>query len=212
MDELNFSQQVDESFKNITSFFEELATLLKDCDRLMGELGYTSFTGNNTLYGISYTLLNPKGWVPSYFGRTYVSEENLKDHSFNHINFISIFLRYGSGGTHDVEIKDNIPLIVAGMIIPSDPEEFKFEGWVSKSWFWKDNSEYAKHQSVEYHQWINDDAKADGSVVILYPKKHKWWENLKQLQTFAYPLEEIENTGMLKAKIIDKLIEINEDI
>lgn len=214
MNELNFSQQLDESFRNITTFFEEIAIILRDCDRLMGENGYTIFSNRNktlAVYEMSKSLENPKGWIPSYVGRAYVLEDDFEDNSYSDIKFISIFLRYGSGGTHDVEMVNNIPLIVAGVIYVNNPDEYKFEPWDSKSWFWKDNSDYDKYQSDEYHRWINADAKADGTVVKLYPSNDPDWANVKKLLTFAYHLEDIKSTKILKEKIVDKIIEINDE-
>lgn len=212
MDELNFSQQMDKSFKNIIGFFNQLALLLKDCDRLMGEDGYTTITGNTSVYEMSKSLLNPEDWVPSYIGRTYVKEEGFEDNSFTDIKFINIFLRYGSGGTHDVQHDD--PLIIAGMMKIANPENFKFESWQTKSWFWNeldyDKSYYEKSNCDVYHTWKNVDAKADGTIKIHHPANHKWWKNIQEIQTFAYPLENIKNSAALKEKIIDELINMDE--
>jgi len=206
MDELNFNQQIDESFENIIAFFNQLALLLKDCDRLMGEDGYTTITGNTSVYDMSKSLLNPEGWVPSYIGRTYVKEEGFEENSFNDIKFITIFLRYGSGGTHDVKKINNIPLIVAGVIIPNESTEFKFYSWMTKSWFWA--LEYDEDEENE-DKWVNSDANEDGTVVELSTANPEEWDNIKELRTFAYPLEDIKNTSILKEKIIGKLIELN---
>lgn len=206
MDELNFSQQLDESFKNITSFFEEIATLLKDCDRLMGENGYTTLIGNTTVYEISRSILYPNSWIPSYLCRAYILEEKLEESLFIGVKFISIFLRYESGGTEDVELEQNIPLIVAGLIIPSDQKKFKFEGWLTKYWFW--SKEF--NEDYKDDKWVNPIAKADGTVIEFYPKDPEEWNNIKQFQTFAYHLDEIKNTGVLSEKIINTLINMRE--
>ena len=214
MSEISFNKQLEESFKNMTTFFEEMATLLQDCDRLMAENGYTTFNGNTAVYEMSKSLLNPSWWIPSYMGRVYVFEENLEDKTFTHVMFINLFLRYGEGGTHDVKFDDeNTPLIVAGIIIPNNPSKFKFENWQTKSWFWGDNSEYDKHKSDEYNRWVNHDCENDGTVVEFYPgKNEKYWENIKQIHTFAYPLEDMKNTGVVKEIVIEKLIEMKENI
>lgn len=209
MNELNFSQQLDESFRNITTFFEEIAIILRDSDRLMGENGYTIFTPRNkaqTVYEISRSVENPDAWIPSYVGRTYVLEDDLEDNSYTDIKFISLFLRYESGGTHDVEKINNIPLIVAGVIIPNESTEFKFNSWMTKSWFWA--LEFDEDEEYE-DKWVNSDAKEDGTVIELFTANPEEWGNIKELRTFAYPLEDIKNTSILKEKIIGKLIELN---
>jgi len=209
MNELNFSQQLDESFRNITTFFEEIATILRDCDRQMGEEGYTIFYNRNknlAVHGMSKSLENPKGWIPSYVGRAYVSEDDFDDNSYTNIKFISLFLRYESGGTHNVEMITNIPLIVAGVIIPNESTEFKFNSWMTKSWFWA--LEFDEDEENE-DKWVNSDAKEDGTVIEFFNANPEEWYNIKELRTFAYPLEDIKNTSILKEKIIDKLIELN---
>lgn len=214
MTDLNFNQQIDKSFKNLTCFFKEISVILRDCDRLMGDEGYSPFTGNTAVYEMSRSLYKPEGWIPSYLGRAYVPEENSDDDLFTDVKFISIFLRYKSGGTHDVGIEDdNTPLIVAGIIIPKNPKKFKFESWQTKAWFWANNEEYEKDESDEYDRWINDDAEADGTIKVFYPSKNnKWWRNVEILRTFAYPLEDISNSTTLKEKIIDGLCNIDGSV
>lgn len=213
MSDLDFNQKLDESFKNLTAFFEEIAVILRDCDRLMGDEGYSPSTGSTVVYDMSRSIYKPNGWIPSYLARAYVPEENSEDNSFTHIKFVSIFLRYESGGTEDVEMDDNIPLVVAGIIIPKDLENFKFVSWQTKAWFWADNEEYEKYESDEYDRWINEDAEADGTITVFYPaKNNKWFRNVEILRTFAYPLEDITNSTTLKEKIIDGLCNIDESV
>lgn len=205
MSDLEFSEQLNDSFKNITSFFKEISILLKDCDRLMSENGYTTFNGNLAAYQMSKSLLNPEGWIPTYLSRAYVNEEKLEDKSFDDIKFVSIFLRYGIAGTHNVEMEGDEPLIVAGMLIPNNPNNFKFDAWHTKIWFWK-----LDYEDDEEDKWVNSNAKADGTVVELKTTNpEEWWGN-NELRTFAYPLEDMKNTGDLKERIIDKLIEMDE--
>jgi hypothetical protein len=213
MSDLDFNQKLDESFKNLTAFFEEIAVILRDCDRLMGDEGYSPSTGSTVVYDMSRSIYKSDGWIPSYLARAYVPEENSEDNSFTHIKFVSIFLRYESGGTKDVEMDDNIPLVVAGIIIPKDLENFKFVSWQTKAWFWADNEEYEKYESDEYDRWINEDAEADGTITVFYPaKNNKWFRNVEILRTFAYPLEDITNSTTLKEKIIDGLCNIDESV
>ena len=201
MSDLDFSKQLEESFKNITTFFKEVSVLLKDCDRLMGENGYTTFNGNTAVYEISRSLLNPEGWVPTYLSRAYVDEEKLEEKSVDNVKFVSIFLRYGISGTYDIKMEGNIPLIVAGMLTPGNPETFKFEGWMTKRWFW---ANLPKEETI-----IKGDKSIDGSIVEIEYKNNSGY-GTKNLKTFAFPMEEINNTSALKEKIINRLFEIEE--
>lgn len=203
MSDLDFSKQLNDSFKNITSFFEEISTILKDCDRLMSENGYTTFSGNIAAYEMSKSILNPGGWIPTYLSRAYVNEEKYEEKSFDDIKFVSIFLRYGIAGTKDIEIEGDVPLIVAGMLIPHNPSDYKFKSWSTKIWYWSDKDD-------EEDKWVNSDAEADGKVVELKTTTPEYWGGINEIKTFAYPLEAMKNTGDLKEKIIDELIEMDE--
>lgn len=192
--------KIDQSFRNLTSFFQEIASLLRDCDRLMGEEGYTTFNGNTAVYEKSASILNPENWYPAYLSRAYVSEEGAEDRSSNHVLFISLFLRYGEGGSHDVRMVGNIPLLIAGMIIPADPKSFRFEGWLTKRWFWVGG--------WEKNNVLNEDI----SKIREFEVNKGEYNNSRFIKTFAYPLEQITGTADLKGEIIKKLIEIAGNI
>lgn len=200
MNNSEFTEKIDQSFRNLTSFFQELASLLRDCDRLMGEEGYTTFNGNTAIYERSGSILNPESWFPAYLSRAYVPEEGAEDRSFNHVLFISLFLRYEEGGSYDIRMVGKSPLIVAGIIIPSDPKSFKFEGWLTKRWFWA--GEWEKKNV------INEDI----SKIREFDVNKGEYNNSKSIKTFAYPLEQITGTADLKGEIIRKLIEIAGNI
>lgn len=196
MNNSEFSEKLDQSFKNMTSFFQELASLLRDCDRLMGEEGYTTFNGNTAVYEQSRSLLNPEAWFPAYLSRAYMSEEEAEDRSFNHVLFISLFLRYGEAGCHDIRMAGNVPLLVAGIIIPANPKSFRFEGWLTKKWFWV--------EEFEKKNVLNEDI----SKLRVFDFKKGEYNNSKSIKTFAYPLEQIQGTANLRSKIIERLLEI----
>ncbi|AAM05749.1 TPA: hypothetical protein HA338_05800 [Methanosarcina acetivorans] len=199
MNSSEFSEKLDQSFINITSFFQEVASLLRDCDRLMGEEGYTTFNGNTAVYEQSRSVLNPEAWFPAYLSRAYVSEEEAEERSFNRVQFISLYLRYGEGGCHDVKMIGNIPLLVAGIIIPANPKSFRFEGWLTKRWFWVEESEKINALS------------GDIPKIRVFDVKKGEYNNSKSIKTFAYPLEQVQGTADLKSKIIEKLLETTEN-
>jgi hypothetical protein len=194
MESIDFNQQLSQSFENMNGFFHEIASLLRDCDRLIGEEGYTTFNGNTAIYEQSRSLLNPEAWIPSYFCRAYALESEIDEKSPNEILFISLFLRY-DGGCKDIIMNDNVPLIVCGIIIPHDPKSFKFEGWLSKKWFWID--------SPEKNNILNDEVSKPRSFEIPTGQ----YNNSKSITTFAYPLEKVKSTIELKDHIIQKLVE-----
>ncbi|MCC4771296.1 hypothetical protein FXV91_14325 [Methanosarcina sp. DH2] len=200
MNNSEFSEKLDQSFRNMTSFFQELASLLRDCDRLMGEEGYTTFNGNTAVYEQSRSVLYPEAWFPAYLSRAYVSEEEAEDRSFNRVLFISLFLRYGGGGCHDVRMIGNVPLLVAGIIVPANPKSFRFEGWLTKRWFWVDESE---KMNV-----LNENIPK----IRVFDVKKGEYNNSKSIKTFAYPFEKVTGTADLRSKIIEKLLEIAENI
>ncbi len=195
MESIDFNQQLNQSFENLNEFFREIASLLKDCDRLMGEEGFITFNGNTAVYEQSRSLLNPEAWIPSYFSRAYVLEQDVEEKFPNHILFISLFLRY-DGGCKDIKMKDNVPLIVSGIIVPHEPKSFKFEGWLSKKWFWVDKS--------EENNILNEDISELRSFLEI-PSGN--YNNSKSILTFAYPLEKVKSTMYLKQNIIKKLLD-----
>lgn len=194
MERTDFNQQLNQSFENMNRFFHEIASLLRDCDRLMGEHDYTTFNGNTAVYEQSRSLLNPEGWIPSYFCRAYALEQD-EDKNPNQILYISLFLRY-DGGCKDIKMQDNIPLIVAGIIVPHNPKSFRFEGWLSKKWFWIDKPEEKNK--------LNDDISKMRDFFDI-PSGH--YNNSKSIIAFAFPLEKVKSTIELKENIIDKLID-----
>ncbi|ADI73275.1 conserved hypothetical protein [Methanohalobium evestigatum Z-7303] len=193
MDNQSLKQQIEDACNNLNQFFNNIAVLLKDCDRLMAEEGYTPFNGNTASYEISRSILNPEGWYPSYFSRAYVPEESSGYEPVDKVLFISIFLRYGVAGCHDVFMDDGTPLIVGGYIRPDDFDGFTYAGWLTKSWFWKDES--------------NNISNANGEVYGTY----KSFKNVKEIKSFAYPLGNIKNTTDIKGKIIERLVQIDSD-
>lgn len=192
MERTDFNRQLNHSFENMNRFFHEIASLLRDCDRLMGDQGYTTFNGNTAVYEQSRSLLNPEAWIPSYFCRAYALEED-EDKNPNQVLYISLFLRY-DGGCKDIKMQDNIPLIVAGIIVPHNPKSFRFEGWLSKKWFWIDKPEEKNK--------LNDDISKMRDFFDI-PSGH--YNNSKSIITFAFPLEKVKSTIELKEDIIDKL-------
>ncbi len=200
MSSSEFTNQLDQSFTNLTSFFQELSSLLKDCDRLMGDHGYTICNGNTVAYEQSRSVTNPEYWFPAYLSRMYILEEQAeKEH--DRLLFINIFLRYGSGGSRDIKMVDNVPLIVAGLIVPNNPRLFKTEVvWVTKSWFW------AKGPKA------NILGENISKVRMINPKNKGDYYDSRFIKTFAYPLEQITGTADLKSEIIEKLLKIAEDI
>ncbi len=200
MESTDFNQQLNQSFENINGFFSEIASLLRDCDRLMGENRYTTLNGNTAVYEQSRSLLNPEAWIPSYFCRAYVIEPEIEDKAPNQILYISLFLRYG-GSCKDIKMKDNVPLVVAGIITPNNPKSFRFEGWLSKKWFWIDKP--------EEKNMLNDDISTMRDFSDI-PNGH--YNNSKSIITFAFPLEKVKSTIELKENIIDKLINCTENL
>jgi len=199
MNNYEFTEQLDQSFKNLTYFFQELASFLKDCDRLMGEEGYTPFNGSTVAYEQSRSVTNPESWFPAYLSRMYYLEERAEE-NLDHLLFINIFLRYGSGGCRTIKMVDNVPLVVAGLIVPNTPRLFKTDiVWVTKSWFWvkepKDNA-------------IDKDLS---EVRTLIPKKGEY-EDSRFIKTFACPLEDIGGSEELRSKIIEELLKITENV
>lgn len=164
----------------------------------MGEEGYTTFNGNTAIYEKSGSILNPEGWYPAYLSRAYVLEEEAEGRSFNHVLFISLFLRYG--GNYGIQMVGNIPLLVAGLIIPADPKSFRFEGWLTKRWFW-------------VGEWEKNNVLNEDIFKIREFEVNKGeYNNSRFIQTFAYPLEQIKGTADLKGEIIRRLMEIAGNI
>ena len=200
MESTDFNQQLNQSFENMNGFFSEIASLLRDCDRLMGESRYTTFNGNTAVYEQSRSLLNPESWIPSYFCRAYALEQEIEGTEPDQILFISLFLRY-SGGCKDIKMQENVPLIVAGIIVPHNPKSFKFEGWLSKKWFWVDKPEEKNR--------LNDEISKIRDFLDI-PIGH--YNNSKSIITFAFPLEKVKSTIELKENIIDKLINCTKNL
>lgn len=197
MEEQSLSENLAESFSNLTDFFQNIALLVRDCDRLMGENDYEPVNGRSSvIYDTSYSLDNPNAWIPSYANRGYVSSKS-PENDEKRVKFIGVFFRYGKGGTNDIEIKNNIPLIVAGVLLPEERKKIKYEGWVVKSWF------YANKEQ------IIDPSNANGTIFEFSGDVlRKWNNNIHKVKTFAYPLDEMGTTNDLKEIVVQKLMDI----
>lgn len=202
MNRSELTEKLDTSFTNLTSFFREIASLLRDCDRLMGEKGYITFNGNTVAYEQSTSLTKPDSWFPAYLNRMYYPEEREKE-KLDCLLFISVFLRYGSVCCRTIPtyMVDNVPLIVAGIIVPNTlPRSFKSDiVYVTKAWFWaKESKDNILDENIS-------------EVKTIYPKKGEY-EDSRLIRTFACPLEEIKGTEDLRTKVIEKLLKVAEDL
>lgn len=199
MSKSEFTEQLDKSLKNLISFFQELSSFMRECDRLMEEEGYTTFNGKTVAYEQSRSVDYPESWFPSYLSRMYYLKKQAEK-EIDSLLFINIILRYGSGGCSTIKMFDNVPLIVAGLIVPNTPRLFNTNiVWVTKSWFWaKEPKDNALDQNIS-------------EVRTITPKKGEY-EDSRFIKTFAYPLENIRGSEELRTKIIERLLKIVENV
>lgn len=165
--------------KQVRIFFQEIAIMLKDCDRLMSEQGWESI-GTTSVSGSSASINGAKKWLPYAINRIY--EKKGLTHA---VKVIAIIL--------DDEWQNRAiePIIVGSTYSTVEAKFFGLYGW-DHTWWWLEFS----------------DAVPDGQIkqVSAQGREKKEFERFKDIKMFGCPMVEITNTDLIKTRVVDPLV------
>lgn len=171
----------------------------------MSEEGYKTFNEDTAVYELSRLLYNPELWFPAYLSRIYVLEKQTKKKLYDHVLFINVFFRYDSKVNRYITMVDNVPIVVAGLVVPNDPTVPNNPNY-KNNYYWIPGYCFNENGTGEKNLL----GKNISEIRVITPKTQGEYNNSRFIKTFAYPLEEIKGIEDLKTKIIEKLLEIAE--
>ena len=70
------SESIKTTFKNLTTIYQETASLLLDASGILEKYGYRCLHGNTAGTEQSKDINNPQWWIPPYVSRYFATQEN----------------------------------------------------------------------------------------------------------------------------------------
>jgi hypothetical protein len=197
---MNESQIIAQGFCQLRQFFCDVALLLRTADESFAQKGWNpSPTSNACALGGTFSLTNPKAWLPELFFRTYHSPKRRTMHCYVAVYFD---IPIGQEGESQVYLTagglffdHKLPLEKAGSTEMA--ERLMCHFWRED----RDDSGRFMPQERPFH-WTH------GSV----PNAVRDMDTLvHDMVTCALPLHEIGSSQMLDSRVVDPLVrEIEE--
>jgi hypothetical protein len=175
---------IRDSLRQVQKIYEQISTLIKTADGLMGEHGWETERSAVIAYS-SAAVYAPKQWLPLVLTRKYLNKD-----------FRNTMLAMGV--LLDDEGVDEPIIIGTQMSLRDTSEEFPYTTDYDDPYFW-------------YLKSVNFDTFGD-VVVIEDPQElhEKETRNLGRILTFATPLLEIESSDQLRNKFVSKLLALQK--
>lgn len=171
------------AFKQLESFFQEVAQLLTTTDSLMKKADWELWAGSQAIAEGSSSLNGVHRWLPWCFFRIF------KKAGLPHIMaFVSVIV-----GDPEDKVAVDEAIITAGWFDHGEGNE------IGKNWdYWH----------ARWHMWMPD-RNEEGKLCSSDPRKD--WDNppegIRVASTFGYPLDEITSAADLEQRIVQRLVQ-----